>query len=61
MAWWESNCIPRGPPEESSETQIKALTWLASCQENGVLPPPKKKNPSHPTHIAKINLLTDYE
>lgn len=25
--------------EDGSETQIKALTWLDSCQENGVLPP----------------------
>lgn len=56
MGWWESNCIPCGSPEDITETQIKALTWLAFCQQKGVLPPN-----AHPTHIyfAKINLLTD--
>lgn len=42
--WWERNCIPCGSPEDSSETQIKALTWLAFCQQEGVLPP----QPPHP-------------
>lgn len=56
MGWWESNCIPRGSPKDSTETQIKALTWLAfPQQEGGAAPQP----PSHPTHICfvKINLL----
>lgn len=44
----------------SPVTQIKALTWLAFCQQEGVgvLPP---QFPARPTHInsSKINLLTD--